>query len=101
MTRKRLTQPAGGDTRRAVKQLTGLEVGSVKVTSSRPGRAAGWYPIPPTSPTREKHRRDAARRVTRAFGRHFCITAEAMQFTRSLYSLVRYHTVRVEESYVS
>ena len=35
---------------RAVKLFAWLEVGSVKAALSRPGRAPGWCPIPPTSP---------------------------------------------------
>ena len=32
---------------RAVRQLAWLGVGSVKVASSRPGSAPGWFPFPP------------------------------------------------------
>ncbi|HUE98590.1 MAG TPA: hypothetical protein VMN99_05010 [Anaerolineales bacterium] len=34
---------------RAVRQFAWLGAGSVKVALSRPGRAPGWCPIPPTS----------------------------------------------------
>src|SRR5215213_3767366 len=34
---------------RVFRQFAWLEVGSVKVALSRPGRAPGWCPIPPTS----------------------------------------------------
>jgi hypothetical protein len=37
---------------RVFSQFAWLEVGSVKVTSSRSGRAPGWFPIPPTSTPR-------------------------------------------------
>ena len=42
---------------RVFKHFAWLEVDSVKVALSRPGRAPGWYPIPPTStPTGHTHR---------------------------------------------
>ncbi|HSL44354.1 MAG TPA: hypothetical protein VK897_13040 [Anaerolineales bacterium] len=50
----------------AVRQFFGLDAGSSRMALSRPGRAPGWCPIPPTStpaeyagayPTREEHPR--------------------------------------------
>src|SRR5215212_6995724 len=38
---------------RAVRQFAWLEVGSGKAAWSRPGRAPGWCPIPPTSTPKE------------------------------------------------
>src|SRR5215208_3823483 len=63
---------------RAVRHFAWLGVGSVKVALSRPRRAPGWCPIPPTStpqkacgayPTREEHLGDASR--TPAVGCYF------------------------------
>jgi len=47
---------------RVFKQFARLGVGSVKIALSRPGRAPGWCPIPPTSPLQGATQTQAVRR---------------------------------------
>ena len=57
----------GGGSLRVFRQYTWLEVGSVKMALSRPGRTPGWYPIPPTSAHRPCQGADAIpRRLPRS-----------------------------------